>query len=74
MTEFKAKLCCDHDWHPLGTVSSVGDEIRRTSSHDRDICLICDAICVREKGEIWYYSYPVDVDWEGKIDTYEQSW
>ena len=59
MSEFKAKLCCDHDWHPLG---------------NREICLVCDSICVREKGEIWYYAYPVDIDWEGKIPEYEQSW
>lgn len=50
------KYTCDHDWleHPVN--SNV------------EFCVECDAICARdERGKIWYYSYPVKVEWEGEI-------
>mgnify|MGYP001616924996 CR=1 FL=1 len=50
------KYTCDHEWveHPLN--SNV------------EICLKCDTVCSREEdGKIWYYSHPVDVEWEGAV-------
>lgn len=44
---FNPKLCCEHEWAP---------------THGGLICLACDAFCIKERGKIVYYSYPVKLE------------